>query len=166
MNEDVKFIKKHRSKSALIDTSLLLVYVIGKCDQKMLSSFAHTKQYQHDFPLIERLVELFSTIHTTPNILTELSNLGGKLKQEQFYTMLRTFTSVWHESYYRSSTAAGDMHFTRLGLTDSAILHFAAAEDLLVVTDDLQLYLALRSRNLDAVNVNHHRPYAWQEFIK
>lgn len=79
MNEDLSFILKHRKNGALFDANLLLVYVVGKTDRKLLTQLHHTKQYEEDFPIIERLVEFFSVVHTTPNVLTEVSNLGRKL---------------------------------------------------------------------------------------
>src|ERR1700730_5309765 len=97
MNESVSFLLKHRSQGALLDANLLLVYVVGKTGASRLANLHHTKQYQRDFPLIERMVEVFPTIYTTPNVLTEVSNLGKKLGVE-FYSLhwggsLRFWTS-------------------------------------------------------------------------
>jgi len=94
MNEDVAFIRKHRGKGALLDANLLLVYVTGKFDKNRMSQFSRTQQYVEDFPLIEYLVELFPVVHTTPNVLTEVSNLAKDLGP-QFYEVLKRVVKVW-----------------------------------------------------------------------
>ena len=93
MNEDITFLLKHRGKSALLDANLLLVYVIGKTDRKLLGRHHHTKQYEEDFELLEMVVDNFRTIMTTPNILTEVSNLGKKNGGPDFFN---TFKKVIH----------------------------------------------------------------------
>ncbi|MBC7928448.1 MAG: hypothetical protein H7039_22630 [Bryobacteraceae bacterium] len=158
MNEDVSFLLKHRRNGALIDANLLLVYVVGKTDKSWLSRLQHTKQYEQDFPLIEATIEFFPRIYTTPNILTETSNLGKKVG-EQFFRTLGRVISVLDERYCVSREAAADRHFCKLGLTDAGLL--AIADQMLVVTTDFTLFRMLRAQNLDAVNFNHLRPFGW-----
>ena len=76
MTEGISFIQQHRGKSALLDTNLLLVYVTGLSNPANLARLHHTRQYVGDFPLLSRLINHFRTLLTTPNILTEVSNLG------------------------------------------------------------------------------------------
>ena len=160
MNEAIELILKHRTTGALLDTNLLLVYAVGKFDRSLLPAFHHTKQYATDFALVERLVEYFPVIHTTPNVLTELSNLGGKLNSSQFFSVLRTLVNVLQEHYCVSTAAANNASFEKVGLTDAAIMTIAS-NDYLILTADWPLYNMLRSRNIDAVNVNHLRQLDW-----
>ena len=148
MNEDLFFLLKHRSKGALLDANLLLVYLVGKTNPSRLSHFHHTKQYEQDFPLLEQLVEFFPTIYTTPNVLTEVSNLGGKLGSD-FFIALRNVVAVLEERYCSSKDASANPHFPRLGLTDAALCTVAAKH--LVVTADFPLYQILRANKVDAV---------------
>jgi hypothetical protein len=141
-----------------VDANLLLVYIVGKTDLNALSRLHHTKQYEDDFFLVERVVEWFDRIYTTPNVLTEVSNLGKKVGQEFFITLSQVIRLV-EERYCTSLDASEDEHFPRLGLTDACL--FAFARDHLIITADLDLYLALRANDLDAVNFNHLRPYGW-----
>lgn len=157
MNEAVAFVQKHRNKGALLDANLLLVYLVGKFDKNRLSDFHHTKQYVEDFPLIVRLIESFSRIHTTPNVLTEVSNLGGKLGPK-FFDVLQRAVVVLEEHYCASEKAVREMQFRKLGLTDSGLLSVAAR--VLIVTTDWQLHGILRSKNIDAVNFHHLRSLA------
>src|SRR5437773_11765531 len=109
INEDVSFLKKHQGNGALLDANLLLVYVVGKSHPSLLSQFHHTKQYHRDFPLVERLIDVFfRTIYTTPNVLTEVSNLGGKLGGklgEEFHSRLGKVVAVLEERYCVSKDA-------------------------------------------------------------
>ena len=163
MNENVKFLGKHRGNGALLDANLLLVYVVGKTDPRRLADFPHTKQYRDDFPLLERMVEnFFPTIYTTPNVLTEVSNLGKKLGAA-FFGTLGKVVSVLEERYCASKNAAANPHFLKLGLIDAGLCTMAARH--LVITADLHLYLVLGANNVDAVNYNHLRPLAWQGLL-
>src|SRR4051794_6446818 len=101
MNEDLSFLWKHRSRGALLDANLLLVYVVGRTNRSRLSQLAHIKQYRDDYPLLERLVEFFPTVYTTPNVLTEVSNLGKKLGTD-FFGILRKVVAVLDERYCTS----------------------------------------------------------------
>ena len=158
-NEDQLFLLKHQElKGALIDANLLLVYVVGKTDLKALARLPHTKQYEDDYFLVERVVEWFAKVYTTPNVLTEVSNLGKKLGRD-FFRTLTAVVSIMEERYCTSVDASTNEQFQRLGLTDAGLSMLA--ENHLVLTDDLNLYLALRANNVDAVNFNHLRPLGW-----
>jgi rRNA maturation endonuclease Nob1 len=160
MSDPLSLILKHRQSGALLDANLLLVYVVGKYDKDCLRQFHHTKQYTNDFGLIKGLVEFFSVLYTTPNVLTEVSNLGGKLKSEAFFSTLKAAVLVLKEQYCASSDAVATPGFEWLGLTDAGIMRLAANE-FLVLTADWPLYNMLVSKNVDAVNINHLRQIKW-----
>ncbi|HYI94954.1 MAG TPA: hypothetical protein VEX68_15530 [Bryobacteraceae bacterium] len=162
MTEAVTFVVKHRNRGALFDANLLLVYVVGKLDKRRLSDFGHTEQYKEEFPLIEKLVESFSILHTTPNVLTEVSNLGSKLGPS-FFDLLQRVVTKLDEQYCASKDAVGDPHFRKLGLTDAALIVGAKS---LVVTLDAALHSILRARKIDAVNYHHFREDYWSGRIR
>lgn len=113
--------------------------------------------------MIEGLIKFLGTIYTTPNILTEVSNLGGKLPKPQgFFNTLKVAVSCLEEEYCASRNAVAETAFDRLGLTDAGILHIAA-KGRLVLTTDLALYQMLVNKGIVAVNLNHIRPQAWVE---
>jgi hypothetical protein len=68
---------------------------------------------------------------------------------------------TFDERYVRSLDAASVHEFQRLGVTDSSVL-FLAKEKLLVLTEDIHLYLALSHRGVEALNFNHVREVGWQ----
>lgn len=158
MNESLLFLQKHRGRGALLDANLLLIYVVGKVHRSRLSQFRHTEQYANDFPLIERLVKFFPRIFTTPNVLTEVSNLGRKLGPE-FLPVLRKVVSILDERYCVSAEAVAVPHFQNIGLTDAGL--YTIASEHLIITMDFDLYHILRQANVEAVNFHHLRLLDW-----
>jgi hypothetical protein len=98
-------------------------------------------------------------IHTTPNILTEVSNLGGSLGH-RFYDEFKRVIAPLVETHCQSATAAEDRKFCEVGLTDSVILAVAANGGV-VLTADFDLYHILRARGIDAININYLRQVEW-----
>lgn len=137
----------------------MLVYFVGMFCPGRLSDFKHTQQYAQDFPLIRRLAECFSVLHTTPNVLTEVSNLGKKLGHD-FFGGFQKVVHVLDEHQFASRDAVESAYFKSVGLTDSGLLKIGA--QVLVITTDFQLYQLLRSQNRDAVNFNHLRMASWK----
>jgi len=161
MNETEEFLRKHRGKGAFLDANLLLVYAVGRYDRRLLGTFHHTKQFDEDFEWIERLVlRWFTKIHTTPNILTEVSNLGGKLGSS-FFDEFKTIIAPLVETHCPSVAATEDNKFREVGLTDSIILAVAAKNPSVVLTADFDLYRILRARQIDAININYMRQVRW-----
>ena len=161
MNETEAFLRKHQGKGAILDTNLLLVYAVGRYDRRLLGTLHHTKQFEEDFEWIERLIlRWFTKIHTTPNILTEVSNLGGKLGSS-FFDQLKKVIAPLVETHCPSIAGTADNKFRNVGLTDSIILAVAATNASVVLTADFDLYRILRARNLDAININYLRQVNW-----
>lgn len=163
MTEDIAFITKHKKKGALLDANVLLVYLVGIYDMRRMRSFSHTQQYADDFPLVDKLVKTFPVIYTTPNVLTEVSNLGGKLG-DGFYDVLQLAIPRLKEQYGVSEEAAKHSYFNKIGLTDCALVDIARA-GVLVISIDSTLCRILRSKNIDAVNFNHLRQLSWNGLI-
>jgi hypothetical protein len=159
MTDALTLIVKHRKTGALFDANLLLVYAVGMYDKGRLPHYSHTKQYVYDFDLIKALVKFFPVIYTTPNILTEIGNLGGKLGPA-FFSILKTVVQFSDEQYCASKDAVSEASFHKLGLTDAGIIGLAANK-YVVITADWPLYQILRFKGIDAVNINHLRPLDW-----
>jgi hypothetical protein len=158
-----ELIGRHLGKSLLIDSNLLILYIVGRIDPSLVGSKPTGSYEKEDFDLLSRFVGKFAKLVTTPNVLTEVSNLGGKLPEGnhgRFRSLLAREIEVMDETYCESAKAGKDPHFQVLGLTDSAIAT-AMAGRCLVLTDDLPLYQILMSRGFDAVNFNHIRAAFW-----
>jgi hypothetical protein len=124
-----------------------------------------TQEYSlDDLRVIGGFLEPFNCILTTPNIMTEVSNLSGRFRhdiKQLFRRMLRDrFLEVLDEKYITTHSAALHPFFDQLGVTDAAI-GVLADQGLLVLTNDLDLTLMLESRNLDCVHYDRTlRPLA------
>jgi hypothetical protein len=150
-------------RTALIDSNLLLLYLIGKCDPRIIPRFMRTKAYTvADFELLSKLLDrVFKTVLTTPNILTEVSNLATKLNENErrtFFDVMGTSIGVMNEQYLLSTAAVTERSYRTLGLTDAVILNLCPG--ILVLTDDLPLYSVISKRGYDVVNFTHLRAEA------
>ena len=149
-----------RKKSLLVDSNLLLLFIVGLCDPARIVKFKRTAQFTvDDFECLKDFVGQFKQVVTTPSILTEVSNLLGHLPDKLACSFNEQFADdikALHEHYTPSRELGGEEYFPRFGLTDTAILR-AAGRDCLVLTDDFRLAQYLGSRNIDVINFNHLR---------
>lgn len=76
MNDHIAdLIRKYRDNGILLDTNVLLLYLVGSIDPQNVGRFKRTAKYdENDFRILSNLVNLFKTNVTTPHILTEASN--------------------------------------------------------------------------------------------
>ncbi len=153
-------LKRRKGQGLLVDTNILLLYFVGSCDPRLVTSFKRTRQFTlEDFDLLVSLVQWFGSVVTTPNILTEVNSLASQLAHDQrrnWRTSFRDQFSSMNERVIASEFAVASNDFIELGLTDCGILELSK-DGLLVLTDDLALYLALQCRGIDSINFNHLR---------
>ncbi len=159
-------IDRHKGKDVLMDSNLLLLWVIGDYDPKIIHKCKRVKQFEEkDYYILIELLTSFKKIITLPNVLTEVSNLlrislEGKWKEEVF-SKFKERIGLLPENFCPSITGANCKHFLKIGLTDSVIVEIAR-RDLLVLTEDILLIKILQDNNIDAVNFNHIRSYYWE----
>lgn len=153
-------------RDILVDTNLLILLAVGSFEPRLIERHKRTRQFTtEDYGLLRRFLARFRRVVATPNVLTEVSNLvdqSGGTSREGLQALLASIIEVLEEHYIPSRDSCDVEEFQRLGLADAAILHLARTRgDLLVLTDDLHLYLALQRRGLEAVNFNHLREQSW-----
>ena len=157
-------VQEYRRKGVLVDTNLLVVLMVGKLSPAHLRNCRATKAFtEDDFWVLHRFVGLFGTLVTTPHILTEVSNLSGKLPDSllrQFRDVFREVINELSEKPMAAEKVARDAQFPRFGLTDTAIT-MIAPKSYLVLTDDLTLYRNFEQTNVAAINFNHIRTSGW-----
>ena len=124
----------------LIDTNLLLLLVVGLTDPKRIEKHGRTSDRftQKHFMLLREIVSKAEVLVTTPNILTETSNLLG-LKDDalskKYALKFAELINEMEEIYVDSKTACKHVIFSRLGLTDAAIATLKS-EKYIVLTSD------------------------------
>ncbi len=161
MNEYLEeLIAKYRNRGLLIDSNLLILYFVGQFDPARIRTFSRTKKFSvDDFHWVSTVINCFQKKVTTPNILTEVSNLSGKFPdglRPEFFRQIAKHFELLEETHLPSKTAGARNIFPRLGLTDT-IISEVAAQQYLVLTDDLDLSIYLNSINADVINFNHYR---------
>lgn len=151
-----------RSKTGLIiDTNLLLLYLVGQHDPERIEIFKRTQTFSaDDFNLLVRFINLFGSFSTTPNILTEVSNLieGVQYDDVPLLTVLRDKVIYREEHYVESRTILSneDETFIKFGVSDTVLYHLAQA-NYLILTVDLPLWAFLQNRGLPTLNFNNLR---------
>ena len=156
--------EKHQSKGVLVDTNLLVLYLVGKVNKNRILNFKRTQKHTvEDFELLERAIVWFGSLVTTPHVLGQVSDLatlhGNELSAVRNWFKL--VVGETEERYEESRNVVKDACFERLGLTDAAIA-LLCGQRTLMLTDDLDLYDTLSRRGVDAVNFNHIRHWAWR----
>lgn len=150
---------KHRSSGLLIDSNLLLLLAMGIYDPRRIERFKRTARYANsDYQRLRWFTQRFDRLWTTPNILTEVDNLGRQLPRNEtqnFSIALARLINEHTEKSESSSKIAGMQDFKRFGLTDAVTL--AGGNSYLLLSDDLPLYSRALSAGMDAINFNHIR---------
>ncbi len=156
-------VQKYKSKGVLVDTNLLVGWLVGQFDLSHLKNCRATKNFgEKDFQILHRFLLNFGKVITTPHILTEVSNLSGKLPEpllNSFRVVFGKIIQTLKEEQICAATIGTDPSFFRFGIADTAIALVSPGK-YLVLTDELPLYGALGKRNVDAINFNHLRQFA------
>ena len=67
----------HRVSSVLVDSNLLLLYLVGLTNKDRIPLFKRTQKYTvAEFELLVRLLAIFKKIVTTPQVIAEVSTLA------------------------------------------------------------------------------------------
>lgn len=148
------------SGALLIDTSLLVLYIVGTASREYIGSHKRLTEFTtQDYDTLCDIVWRAPETVVTPNILTETSNLVSQIRDPAKTKIRKVFRAIVtgiSETYVPSSVGVGHSEFLRLGLTDASIIE-RSSSSVTVLTTDLDLYLAVEARGVRAVNFNHLR---------
>jgi len=162
-----KLLARHRQSGVAIDSNLLLLLWIGSFDRSLIQRFKRTQKYtEADFDLLVSLMPRVRMLVTTPNVLTEVSNLAGQLPEqmaEEFRVEMQRIVQQLNEQHFPCKLAVAENCFVSLGLTDST-LTMLARNKVLILTDDLPLYAQLNLEKMPVINFTHIRSliYGWK----
>lgn len=111
---------QYKNKGILVDANLLLLFFVGLYDRSRIPTFKGTKAFTvQDFDLLKVVFSYFSKIITTPNILTEVSNLSNQLREnekEKYYSQFASQAPTLVENYTSSAQICRTEYFTSLVL--------------------------------------------------
>ena len=149
----------------ILDANLLLLFLVGSLDRQLIGKHKRTRNYApEDFDLLRKIVATKRGVLTTPNVLTEVSNLASQIEgtsRRRLLTALSDLCTVFDERYTESIRATKNPCFSRLGLTDAVLVTACVSEGFLL-TDDLDLFLEATRVGGLAANFNHLRLAGWQ----
>jgi hypothetical protein len=147
-------------KTIALDANLLVLLVVGLTQENYIATHKRLKEYTiDDYTLLTRLIAESAGLVTTPNALSEASNLLRQTGEPARSEILRRFRSLIQgtsEIYIASIDSCARDEFVRLGLSDSAMLELGK-RDLLVLSTDARLCIAALGAGYQAENFNHHR---------
>lgn len=151
----LKLIQKYKQKGLLVDTNILLLYIVGIVNVDLIRNFSRTINFtENDFYLVEKFINFFDVNITTPHILTEVSDLLGNRIELQL--ALGKYIELIEEKFLESKQITRTKTFLQFGLADTAITE-TAKNSYLVVTDDNPLFGYLVNQKIDAVNLDQIR---------
>jgi rRNA-processing protein FCF1 len=148
----------------LIDTNLLVLFIVGSVNLNRIENFKRTRQYsKSDYQLLVRVLGCFEALYTLAHVMAEVSNLTDLTGSERLRArhMLKEMLAVLREPEMASVRAAQGPTYESLGLVDSAISAVAREHKCAVLTDDLDLYLALSREGTAVLNFTHLRARVW-----
>lgn len=147
-------LRKNRGKRILIDTNLLLLYLIGTFERARITRFKRTSDFtEDDFELLATFLSAFPVIVTTPHLLTEVGNLANSLPAQlkPAWAMHFAFqTARLIEVFQPAVEIMLNRSFSLFGLADAAI--HAASGEILVLTEDYPLSGFLQSQGIDVLS--------------
>ena len=168
MNEEIALVEKYKApnKGVLVDANLLLLLVLGTVRPQLIVTNARLASFTHaDYDLINGLVAQFKRVVSTPNILTEVSNLANKVTdadKELFHAIFaKVITEVIKTEEYvdSASVANGQPDTWKLGLADAVATKVCMTQEVLLLSTDLQLVGHVQKMGAAALNFNHLRHF-------
>ena len=149
-----------RSKGVLIDTNILLLFIVGSYKRELVGKHKRTIPFlPRDYDLLLRIIGEFGTVQTTHAIVCEVSNLASQIADPDrtgILATLRRIIGTVQEHTISSIDASRCEPFLKIGITDSGILELAKT-DIPVLTDDSVLASFIRASGATAFNFNHFR---------
>jgi hypothetical protein len=165
-----EILDRYSRNGILIDTNLLILLLIGSLDKNAISTHSRTRAYcPADYDLLCTFIKSSKgPMLTTPNILTETSNitfasLNGDMRNKAMFAIRELTLTRIDEKYVCSSEAVSEPIFSRLGLTDSGIVHLRNL-GCVILTVDSNLYVHLSQIGAHVINFNHHRAHLFGSF--
>lgn len=154
----LRLIGKHGSQGIVVDSNILMLLIVGSLGPQWIGRHRRTQNFRAaDFELLVRFLSRFKKVVTTPNVLTEVSNLVGKVIE--IVDRLKISIESMEEKYVTTREAVTWSRFRHFGIADSATA-LLAKEGLLILTDDIELAQTLEHDGLAVLNFDHLRDWA------
>lgn len=161
------YLAGHQARGILLDTNVLLLFLFAAFKPAMIGKKRLEKYDENAGKLLFNFVIKFSRILTTPHVLAETSNLAAqivdkKFRDELFDELHPRFCLNTADSFVHCEVdgdQVDNLLFRRVGMTDAYLAALVRNNELLL-TDDLDLYVAAVSTGGAALNFTHMRESA------
>lgn len=150
LSEIHRYISKKRPEGLIIDTNLLILFLIGRFDESFIKTCSLTKGYDNDdYQLLSKIVTLFrNRVIVTPYIISEISNLSRRdIKNEKLNSYIKavvvflSHSSVSERNVELKKIISIEVScISNFGFTDMAIFELSKSENMPFITDDSQFY--------------------------
>lgn len=146
---------RYRGGKLLLDSNLLLLFLIGTYDLSLIESFKRLSAFKvDDFEVLRTFMSQFTIFLTTPHLLTEVNGLANSLPEH--------IRQSWHEHFIRQLALLFEIHepgsylvqspvFLKFGLADAALCQAGAGS--LILTEDTRLAPWLISLGLSVLTL-------------
>jgi len=154
-----------KKNGLIIDTNILLLYIVGKFDIEWIKKFSRTEKYSVEiFSIIDWLISFYNKhIYISPQIISELSNISPEASKknnkdveiviEYFKVFKEILMKVFFEKYIHKDKILNFPYLYKYGVTDLSIYKLAKDNNYLVVTDDFRLSNYLNKNNVTSINI-------------
>lgn len=151
-------------RTVLLDANLIVLLVVGSVDRRLIAQHRRLRAYEvRDYLLLLEALSGYDGITSTPNLLTEASNLLRQIPEPQrgkFAGSLAMFIVGAEEIFIQSRVASRDDTYRRLGLADAGVVEIGR-RGCDVLTADFGLYDVLARGGSNVRNFNHLRASAF-----
>ena len=143
-----------------MDTNLLVLLLIGRVNTGRIARFKRTQDFTvEDFGMLHSLIEWFGEpMYVTPHVLSQVSDLTdlSGYEKELMNILFRNLAAKATERHTQASELVKNSFFNGFGLADASIAE-VCKKNILVITADVKLQIALGLSGRDALNFNHVR---------
>lgn len=151
----------------LLDTNILLVYLVGLTDKQWIPHFKRTNSYTpDDFDIIDRVVKQSAKIIVTLQILAELGNLWPSpehTRARRFFSALLDLLKPARECLIGKEELLPNEMLPSFGFTDLSIVEAAKKMKCVIVTCDFRLVRFCEGDGCMVINFQHLRNYSWSK---
>jgi hypothetical protein len=144
-------------KPVLIDTSPLLLLLVGAYDESLIGRFKRVSRYSRtDFDLLVQFLA-GRKVCVTPGVLAEVSNLAMKLKRGEFGRLVDHNIQElkrMDERYVAKDVILEEEVLKRVGVTDTSLLVAAKERDGEILTADHPLFSRCGGMGISATHMD------------
>ena len=169
------YIYKYRPDGLIIDTNLLILFLVGKFDESFIEKCKLVKGDYciRDYNILCQIIKRFKKIVITPHIITELSNLSKKeFRDQSLLSYFSVFINLCKKSFFEENNVylkdileIDLVIVADFGFTDVAIYQLSKKGNFAVITSDGK-FSARFNKEIPIIEFNSIKNSFLNSFIK